>query len=133
MTKRNAWQEQAHHLIDNYLGESSPEPLTQTSLAAKLGISRQTLWRDESIRVRFARLKKTETPNTRKNKSTRIEELERKYRVATRQNGVLIANLILVCKRLREKGLDPREFVAEAAIEIQAELPEWPLSRILGE
>ncbi|POP66877.1 hypothetical protein [Pseudomonas syringae] len=133
MSVRNSWRAQAHQLIDNYLVQPGAEPLTQTSLAAELGIARQTLWRDESIRVKLARLKQTEKAKGRKNKNARIEDLERKYRLAKYQNGMLIANLLLVCKRLRENGLDPREYVAEAATEIQAELPEWPAHRLLDE
>lgn len=133
MSDRNSWRARAHQIIDNYLVQPGSAQITQTLLAAELGIARQTLWRDESIRVKLSHLKQTEKSKVRKNKNSRIEDLERKYRVAKYQNGVLIASLLLACKRLREKGLDPREYVAEAAAEIQAELPEWPVHRLLDE
>lgn len=133
MPDRNSWRQKAHQLIDDYLIQPGAKPLTQISLAAELGVARQTLWRDESIRVKLASLKQTESLKGGKNRSSRIEDLERKYRLAKYQNGVLIANLLLVCKRLREKGLDPREYVAEAAAEIETELPEWPVHRLLNE
>jgi predicted DNA-binding transcriptional regulator YafY len=126
---KSIWREKALLFLDKY-DSSSGDKINQTALARALGISRQTLWRDKAIRTRLLELSASSGSGGRKNRDSRIDDLEKKIRIVKYENGLLIQSFLLACRRLRENGLDPQSYLAQSASEIEAAFPNWTAKRI---
>ena len=120
MARKKAWRSIASCLLDDYERGAIREKLTQGEFAKRVGVSRQTLWRDVQLRQRFLRIgeeraKKGILSVGRANSEMRIRTLQGELQRLERENGLLIQNIVGICRKLREHGLDPRLFVGEAA------------------
>lgn len=132
MSSHKTWQQKANAILDRYTLHRGAPSFTRTSLAKELGISRQTLWRDEAIKNKILMILDKPKSKKRSTKDVRIQDLERRIRVLTHENGLLLQSILLICKRLREEDLDPEYYVSEAAAEIEEAFPDWPASKIFG-
>lgn len=126
MPKEQPWRIKAHLILESHRSGADCSPLTQSSLAKELGVARQTLWRDEEIKAKILSLKQHGTAKRKRSKDLRIAELEKTIRSLKQENGLLIQNLILACKRLRDRGLNPSDYISEIAENIEIAFPGLP-------
>lgn len=124
MTEKLSWRTEAHKILDDYERGVTKGRITQTQLSSAIGVCRQTLWRDKSIISRIAQIQGINSApgkitKSRSNSEMRIRALEVLVTQLKKENGALIQNIVLACKKLREKGLDPREFVSETEVYVQ--------------
>lgn len=120
------WRENAHKILDQHLVNRSLGRLTQESLAKELGISRQTLWRDKTVKDKFDKYRIVlRSAPQRRPKDLRILELEAIVTQLKNENGVLILNFILACNKLRENNHDPRLYFTDIATDIQKHFPSF--------
>ncbi|HKS15008.1 MAG TPA: hypothetical protein VJS90_18410 [Pseudomonas sp.] len=124
MTTDKDWRKKAHTILDEGLARRSTFRMTQDSFSKELGISRQTLWRDKSVMEKFERYRLASRAKPhKKDKDSRIAELEYIVTQLKNENGVLLLNFVLACTKLRENNHDPRLFFSEVAIDIQKYFP----------
>ncbi|MFF7109336.1 HTH domain-containing protein [Pseudomonas sichuanensis] len=126
MTSRSSWRISAHQILDNYTGDRHGARLTMTLLAKELGVSRQTVWRDIEIRDKFKSVLTSKPRQKRKPNEIRIYDLESQLKRLKKENGLLIKNIILACNLLREKGLNPEDFISESVSSIEQAFPSLP-------
>lgn len=120
MGSDKAWRSTASQVLDDYERGAIKERLTQADVAKRAGVSRQTLWRDAPLRQRFLKIQEMRSRQgtssvTRANSDMRIRRLQGDLEQLQRENGLLVQNIVAICRKLREHGLDPRVFVGEAA------------------
>lgn len=126
MNKRSsdsAWRIEAIKILEAYSINPGKKSLTQVSLAKELGIARQTLWRDEEIKTRMRSIQRGLRKSVRRSKELRVTELEYRNRTLVEENGLLLQNLILAAKNLRDRGLDPYEYFAESLLALKSAFP----------
>lgn len=119
----NEWKDKAHCLLDDLERGVLKNRITQRELAKLVGVSRQTLWRDKSIGARLEKIQKHRKGlgNIQTERATvemRVRQLEAKVNQLQKENGFLIQNIVGICKKLREHGLEPRTIVGEAASDV---------------
>lgn len=111
------WQERALLLLDK--GRRGLVRIeSKADFAQRLGISRQTLWRNKELFAKVDELLASQplarrTP--RKAAELRALELQVKLDKTERENGRLLSAFLHVCSRLQEEGLDPLVFVGPYA------------------
>lgn len=120
MSSDENWRSRADRVLDDYERGVVKERITQGELARRVGVSRQTLWRDAALRERFRNVKELRSKrgnpaSTRASADMRIRALQGEVVRLHHENGLLIQNIVVICRKLREHGLDPRVFVGEAA------------------
>jgi len=122
MTKKEPWRSRAKRVLDDY-ERGAIKSLTQGGLAKLVGVSRQTLWRDAGFRERFQRIQEAHARSgtksvARASSEMRVRALSAEVARFRFENGLLIQNIVAICRRLREHGLDPHAFVGEAADDV---------------
>jgi DNA-binding XRE family transcriptional regulator len=111
------WKERARSILADYKEGRVTGPLTQSGLAQKVAVSRQTLWRDEEIRSLYAttqdyllNIKK----KGRKDSCARIFALETQLEKARAENNRLIQIIIKAAQLMTEDAIDPRRYFGDA-------------------
>lgn len=109
------WRQLAFQLIEQFERGGIAE-LTLTSLAAQVGVSRVTIWRDSDLTRRLASAR--ESKSTRKGRSLsksdatlRISRLQMELDVVVAENSRLIECLVRIFDLMHRKGLDPHDFI----------------------
>lgn len=119
-----AWNLRAHHVIDEYERGLRKGRLTQSRLAGLLGVSRQTVWRNDEIQARLKRLSgpdsHADAGAKRKSSVAQIRDLRVRIGELEAINRRLIQNFIVLCKALDERGLDPIELMGVSAPDLVA-------------
>lgn len=118
------WRLEANLLIDEYERGALQEPLTLSHLAKLVGVSRQTVWRDSAVMARYSRAKdivsdKSFSGVRRATAEMRHRKLEAELEKVKAENSKLIQNIVNICRRLHEHGLDAHVFVGEAALDVE--------------
>ena len=122
--RRSDWRFEANCVIDDYERGALKETLTLSKLAQLVGVSRQTVWRDLTIMERYARAKdiaaaRPSSGGSRATAEMRYRKLEAELEKVKTENSNLIQNMVNVCRRLHEHGLDAHVFVGEAALDVE--------------
>src|SRR4051812_31614587 len=110
------WQAKALAIIDEYRFVAHDQKLTQKVLAAQVGVSRQTLWRNEEIRTRFNELSAHTTheiKDSRRTLSFRLARLEYELAEARDENNRLIEVIVHAAGLLSDDGLDAKRYFDE--------------------
>lgn len=117
MSASKTWKGKAFIILDEYEMGYHKKKLTQVQFASLLGVSRQTLWRDEEIRDRFNAV--TERFNThsklsRRDTEMRVRHLEAKLEQLRAENNALIQVIMEAARLLSDNGIDPRVYLGDA-------------------
>ncbi|WP_432777728.1 HTH domain-containing protein [Pseudomonas fortuita] len=117
MKRDKKWKELARSILADYKEGRITGPLTQSELAQKTAVSRQTLWRDQEIRSLYAdthaylfNVKKA----GRKDSDARIFALEAQLQNAKIENNRLIQTIVKAAQLMTEDAIDPRRYFADA-------------------
>jgi hypothetical protein len=121
-SRQAPWIDRAHHIIDEYERGLRKGHLAQSSLARLLGVSRQTLWRNDEIKVRLKNLAELEShpggSAKRKSSAAQIRTLRIQIEDLEDTNRRLIQNFVVLCRSLDERGLDPIELIGVSASDL---------------
>ncbi len=106
------WRERVLHLLDEAERKNSDKRITLVGLAAAVGKSRVSLWRDKEIRERYGivrEMRTTDGANSKKRRTgdQRIRALQMELQKLRDENGRLLQNFVVICRRLNDKGIDP--------------------------
>ncbi|MFJ4452631.1 hypothetical protein ACIP1G_01875 [Pseudomonas sp. NPDC089392] len=117
MKQDKKWKELARSILVDYKEGRITGPLTQSGLAQKTAVSRQTLWRDPEIRSLYAaahayllNVKKS----GRKDSDARIFALETQLEKAKAENNRLIQTIVKAAQLMTEDAIDPRRYFDDA-------------------
>lgn len=117
MSAAKNWRQKAFALLDQYELSNHKDRLTQVQFAELLGISRQTLWRDEVLMERFhaaTSLLQGQTKRSRRDSVMRIRQLETQLEELREENNRLIQLIVEAARQLTEHGIDPRLYLGDA-------------------
>lgn len=117
MKQNKKWKELARSILADYKEGRITGPLTQSGLAQKTAVSRQTLWRDQEIRSLYAathaylsNVKKS----GRRDGDARIFALETQLEKAKNENNRLIQTIVKAAQLMTEDAIDPRRYFDDA-------------------
>lgn len=122
--RRPDWRAKVNELLDGFESGARVGAPSMTEVSKAVGISRQTLWRDELIRSRFAiiatrRDAKVKRSPKRATLEERIRQLELKLEMERRANSNLVQNFVNACRRLQERGLDAHIYLGDGARDVE--------------
>ena len=101
-------QDAAINIAEKLRNEPSEVLLSIAKIAEMVGCSRQTLWRDSRFKQAYEAAKSVRT-----NRGSRLARLEQRVIQLQRENERLLLGFVLVASRIRAKGIDPQEVMAE--------------------
>lgn len=121
--KKLEWRNNAYRIIDDF-ERGLIQDLRITDIAKNVGVTRQTIWRDKELleRIKFAldnssgNLKKTKRASSK----VRVRFLEHKNIVLENENSNLVQNLVNICRRLYERGIDAHIFFGDAVEDLES-------------
>lgn len=123
LSSRQSWEQKTHLILDQYERGTRRMKLTRSGLADLVGVSRQTLWRNASIRARVNQLLGTVSPPPgvgakRLTLAARVRDLKRRVDGLEAENSILTQNFIVLCRALDERGLDPVDLLGLTAADL---------------
>lgn len=113
MKQEKKWKDRARYILAEYEAGRLQGPLTQNGLALQVGVSRQTLWRDEEIRSLYTTTQthlKDFKKVGRKNSDARVYALETQLHKAQMENNRLIQTIVKAAQLMTEDAIDPRRY-----------------------
>lgn len=107
-----SWREQVHFILDEAERLNGGDKLTITAVAASVGKSRISLWRDSEILLRFRQLASLNAQGgkigpKRRSVDQRVRALTIERDQLRKDNDRLLQTFIVICRRLNEAGIDP--------------------------
>lgn len=117
MSASKTWKKTALTILDQYEIGGRKEKLTQVQFAAILGISRQTLWRDEEIRSRFYTATErfnSQSKLSRRDTEMKVRHLESQLEQLRTENNMLIQVIMEAARSLSDNGIDPRLYLGDS-------------------
>ncbi|WP_027467514.1 hypothetical protein [Deefgea rivuli] len=123
MSAYEDWRKHASVVLDEFELGVRKGRLTLTEISQIVGVARQTIWRDKSIMQRIDNIRNIQPSIKHKNPGRadlimrfRLLEIENKQLEV--ENGILVQNIMIICRRLIDLGLDPYSIISQNLKEI---------------
>lgn len=120
---RILWKDHAKSLLDQ--AKRRGESMSLAQLAEAVGKNRTTLWRNKEIRELVTATRKLVDPltsdsplTTRRTAKQQLLIIKMENERLLKENERLLINFVVVCRRLQERGIDPRLVLGELTPEM---------------
>lgn len=113
MSAGMSWREHAHLLLDAAENGVPQTPRTMQALAYEVGVSRQTVWRDEEIKARIKAL--GDASSRSPSKAATLARLRVENAALRLHCDKLMATFVVIAQRLEDRGLPAAEIMGSEA------------------
>lgn len=119
-TKNKSWRDEANLILDRFERNQEKGEISQTLLAQRLGVSRQTIWRDKDLLFRLELICKhaaARSPSQKKRATLemRLMQLQLDLENLKSENANLVQCLVDIYQNLDDCGLDPLLYISDSS------------------